>query len=459
MSGWRRLIGNFATRAALALLALCLCPASAAAEQRVALVIGNASYRDLPLDNPLNDAADIAALFEQAGFRVILRRDADSRAMRQAVREFATELRRADVGLFYYAGHGVQLAGANYLLPVGADIRSEADAEDLSLDVNYVLRTMEESQARVRIVILDACRNNPYPRSFRSAARGLAPVTATGGSLVAFATAPGELAADGTGRNGMYTKHLLASLREADTEILKVFQRTRAGVVRETAGRQTPWESTSLLGEFHFRARGGAVPPEAPAAVPAVAADAGANERKFWDSVKDTRNGAELKAYLDQFPNGTFAGLARARLRALEPAPADRTAPTAAPSAATPATTAGSLSYGGVTSQVQRQKTTQFELLQMFGGPNISTTDGEGNEVWVYERAVTETERQARSEGWQAAANLGLFFSSVQLGGGGTTGRSSSSGSTSTSYRSLTVIVKFNADKTVKEYSVRASQF
>ncbi len=140
----------------------------------------------------------------------------------------------------------------------------------------------------------------------------------------------------------------------------------------------------------------------------------------------------------------------------LEPAPVERAAPAAA---AVPTTAPGGLSYGGVTSQVQKNKTTQFELLQLFGGPNISTTDGEGNEVWVYERAVTETERQSRSEGWQAAANLGLFFSSVQLGGGGTTGRSSSSGSTSTAYRSLTVIVKFSADKTVKEYSVRASQF
>ncbi len=446
----RRLIQGGARCAALAVLTLCLAPA-ALAEQRVALVIGNASYRELPLDNPLNDAADMAAALEEVGFRVILRRDADSRTMRQAVREFATELRRADVGLFYYAGHGVQLSGANYLLPVGADIRSEADAEDLSLDVNYVLRTMEESQARVRLVVLDACRNNPYPRSFRSAARGLAPVSATSGSLVAFATAPGALAADGSGRNGIYTKHLLASLRDSDSEVLKVFQRTRAGVVRETAGRQTPWESTSLLGEFHFRLRGA---PVAATAAPALA-DAAANDRAYWDSVKDSKHPAELKAYLDQFPNGTFAGLARARLRALEPtAAAERTA-TAPAAAAAP----GGLSYGGVTSQVQKNRTTQFDLVQMFGGPNISTTDSEGNEVWVYERAVTETERQSRSEGWQAAANLGLFFSAVQIGGSGTTGRSSSSGSTSTSFRSLTVIVKFNPDKTVKEYSVRASQF
>ncbi|TMH27552.1 MAG: hypothetical protein E6H58_19430, partial [Betaproteobacteria bacterium] len=179
------------------LLGVLLWPAWAAAEQRVALVIGNGAYKELPLTNPYNDATDMADVLREAGFRVILKRDADTRELRNAVREFATELRRADVGLFYFAGHGVQLTGTNYLLPVGADIRSAADAEDLSLDVNYVLRTMEESQTQVRIVILDACRNNPYSRSFRSLGRGLAPITAATGSLVAFATAPGSLAADG----------------------------------------------------------------------------------------------------------------------------------------------------------------------------------------------------------------------------------------------------------------------
>ncbi len=432
MNMLRWLIERCALRAVLALLVACLAPSAVRAEQRVALVIGNASYQDLPLDNPANDAADMAAMLEQAGFRVIARRNADSRALRQAVREFSTELRRADVGLFYYAGHGVQLSGTNYLLPVGADIRSEADAEDLSLSVDYVLRSMEESQARVRIVILDACRNNPYPRSFRSAARGLAPVIAASGSLVAFATAPGALAADGQGRNGIYTKHLLASLLEPDTEILRVFQRTRAAVVRETGGRQTPWESTSLLGEFHFR------PSDAGrthAATQASASPQAVPARQPPSAAAPSAEGQELSN-----------ALTRAR------------EPEAAAAASAPALRSG-LSYGNVTSQVQKNRTSQLDLLQMFGGPNISTTDGEGNEVWVYERAVTETERQSRSEGWQAAANLGLFFSSVQLGGGGSTGRTSSSGTTSTSYRSLTVIVKFNPDKTVKEYAVRASQF
>ena len=249
-------------RAAFFLLALCLsCAAVAqrtlnvaqAQEQRVALVIGNSAYQDAPLANPVNDATDMAKALENAGFKVILRRNAGMREMRQAIRQFATELRRADAGLFYFAGHGVQVRGNNYLVPVAAELQSEADVEDLAIDANYVLRTMEESQVKVSIVVLDACRNNPFARSFRSASRGLAQMNAATGSLIAFATAPGAVAADGSGRNGVYTKHLLNSLRQRDTDILKVFQRTRAGVVKETAGRQTPWESTSLIGDFYFR--------------------------------------------------------------------------------------------------------------------------------------------------------------------------------------------------------------
>jgi hypothetical protein len=226
---------------------------AADSEQRVALVIGNSAYKEGPLSNPVNDATDIAKALGEVGFKVILKRNANTREMRQAIREFGSELKRAQVGLFYFAGHGVQVKGANYLMPVGADIQNEADAEDLAVDANYALRTMEDAQVRVSIVILDACRNNPFVRSFRSTARGLATMNAATGSIVAFSTAPGSVAADGAGRNGIYTKHLLASMREGDPDILKVFQRTRAAVVKETGGRQTPWESTSLVGDFYFR--------------------------------------------------------------------------------------------------------------------------------------------------------------------------------------------------------------
>ncbi|HUQ26894.1 MAG TPA: caspase family protein [Burkholderiales bacterium] len=244
-------------------------------ETRVALVIGNGAYKDSPLANPVNDATDIARVLQSVGFKVILKRNASAREMRQAIREFGGELRRAEVGLFYFAGHGVQLKGNNYLVPVGADIESEADAEDLAIDATYALRTMEESQVKVSIVILDACRNNPFARSFRSSSRGLAQMTAATGSVIAFSTAPGSVAADGSGRNGVYTKHLLANLNQGDSDLLRVFQRTRAGVVKETGGKQTPWESTSLIGDFYFKLHADAsqaAPVPSPAPAPAAAA-------------------------------------------------------------------------------------------------------------------------------------------------------------------------------------------
>jgi uncharacterized caspase-like protein len=289
--------------------------AAPANEQRVALVIGNSAYKDSPLANPVNDAADIAKALQDAGFKVILKRNANSRDMRQAIREFGGELRRAQVGLFYFAGHGVQVKGANYLVPVGADIQGEADVEDLAIDAYYALRTMEEAQVKVSIVILDACRNNPFARSFRSASRGLMQMTAATGSLIAFATAPGAVAADGSGRNGIYTKHLLASLSQADTDILKVFQRTRAAVVKETGGKQTPWESTSLVGDFYFRAPAGGT--QVATVAPSAPADPAAADRAFWESLKNSKDPEEFKAYLEQFPGGRFVGLARARLKSL----------------------------------------------------------------------------------------------------------------------------------------------
>lgn len=226
---------------------------AAAAEKRVALVIGNSTYASAPLKNPANDAEDIAATLKGSGFEVIALKNSNQVAMKRAVREFGQKARAAEAALFYFAGHGMQVKGVNYLVPVAADIQSEADAEDQTVSLDYVLRTMEDSGARFNVAILDACRNNPFARSFRSASRGLAQVQAATGTLIAYATAPGGVAADGEGRNGIYTKHLIESIRETDGDILRVFQRVRTGVFKETEGKQTPWESISLVGDFYFR--------------------------------------------------------------------------------------------------------------------------------------------------------------------------------------------------------------
>lgn len=242
---------------------------TAAPDQRVALVIGNAGYQHDPLRNPVNDATDLAQALRGLGFKVILRTDADRRQMRRSLRAFRRELSRGGVGLFYYAGHGVQYRGRNYLLPIGADIEYEADIEDEGLDAQFVLSHMEEAGTRVNIVVLDACRNNPFARSFRSAARGLVVMeSAAKGSFIAYATAPGSVASDGDGRNGLYTKHLLTSLKHPDSDIERVFKRVRFGVAEETKNAQIPWDSSSLLGDFRFRleAPQSAVPAAAPGA-------------------------------------------------------------------------------------------------------------------------------------------------------------------------------------------------
>ena len=327
----------------------------AASEQRVALVIGNASYKDAPLRNPVNDANDMAAELKQMGFTVMLRINAGPREMRAAIREFSQSLRKGGVGLFYFAGHGVQSKGKNFLIPVNADIREEFELEDEAVDANRVLAGMEEAGNRVNIVILDACRNNPFARSWRSAASGLAQMSAPAGSFVAFATAPGSVAADGTGRNGLFTENLLRSLREPDTDIDRVFTRVTAGVARTTANKQVPWKSSSLTGEFRFRggdlSAGTAPVADAPALQ--QAGDPSTNDRALWDSVKESKSQDELKAYLDQFPNGLFAGLARARLRALDQSQVASAAPSSSASRA-PASTVNAALISEVVSQVDK---------------------------------------------------------------------------------------------------------
>ena len=254
--------------------------ARAQAEPRLALVIGNSAYQSDPLRNPVNDAADMARALQGLGFRVTLARDATQRQMVERINEFGRDLKKSGgIGLFYFAGHGVQSKGRNYLVPVNAKVNHEEELEFEAVDANRLLAVMDAAENRVNIVVLDACRNNPFARSFRSASRGLAQMDAAKGSYLAFATAPGSVAADGSGSNGVYTEALLKSLREPDTDIHKVFTRVTAEVARSTGGRQVPWTASSLTGDFAFTATAPAAAPApaavvatAPAALPAAAA-------------------------------------------------------------------------------------------------------------------------------------------------------------------------------------------
>jgi hypothetical protein len=237
-------------------------PAAPAKPTRLALVIGNSAYKDAPLPNPVNDAADMAKLLEKAGFQVVMRQNAGLRDMHLALREFGDKLGRDSLGLFYFAGHGMQVRGRNYLIPVDADIGREDEVAFNAFDVQAALEKMDSARNHTNLIILDACRNNPFSGKFKTANAGLAQIDAPPGSVIAFATAPGATAADGFGRNGLYTKHLLAQLGREGVRIEEAFKQVRAAVRKESGGLQTPWESTSLEGELYLAG----APKPAPAA-------------------------------------------------------------------------------------------------------------------------------------------------------------------------------------------------
>ena len=320
-------------RRILLLSLILLAPATAAAqrtlsisgEQRVALVIGNAAYKEARLINPVNDARAMADALERLGFVVIKRENVKSREIGSALREFRSRLTPGAVALFFYAGHGLQVRGVNYLPAVDAEIEAEEDVANQSLDMTKVLELLDEAKTRISLVFLDACRNNPFSRRFRSASRGLAKVDAASGTLISFATRPGSVAADGEGKNGLYTEHLLNHMATAGLPIEQMLKRVGADVKLASKGRQEPWSEGLLEGDFYFR-------PAAPAAVAAPSAmDPAVLELALWDSVKNSRNAEELAAYLEQYPKGQFAGVARARLKGL-----GVTAPVAAPAAPAP---------------------------------------------------------------------------------------------------------------------------
>lgn len=222
-------------------------------EKRIALVIGNQAYNVRPLLNPRNDADDVSRALKNSGFEVIDVRDATLSQMRNAVRQFGDMLLTRDVGLVYYAGHGIEVKGRNYFIPVNADIKRSDEIADQSLDVNLILEKMETAKKGVNILIVDACRDDPFGRSFRSSSKGLANMDAPQGTIIAFATSPGKVAADGTGRNSPYTKNLVRAMQIPNLPIEQVFKQVRRAVQTETKNQQTPWENTSLSGDFYFR--------------------------------------------------------------------------------------------------------------------------------------------------------------------------------------------------------------
>jgi hypothetical protein len=288
-------------------------------EKRVALVIGNSAYPGLAaLKNPVNDASDIAAKLRSLGFDVTLKTNVNLKQMLRAMTEFGGKLSDGSVALFFYAGHGMQVRGKNYLIPVDAEILSEAAVSSEAADADQLLDKL--APARVSMVILDACRNNPFERKFRSGGGGgLAQMNAPAGTLVAYATAPGKTASDGTGRNGLYTHELLSAMGEPNRKVEDVFKRVRTNVLKKSRETQIPWESSSLTGDFYFMPGAALTPsPAAPETPPPPATAVDEAERMLWQAVERSNNPADYEIYLKQYSRGHYVQLAMARLDQLK---------------------------------------------------------------------------------------------------------------------------------------------
>lgn len=335
--GWQRAAIRLATLAA-AIMAL-LGPVEAA--DRVALVIGNSAYSSAPaLKNPRNDAEAVSRALERLGFKVIEGLDVDQTGLKQAVRSFTREIDSASVALFYYAGHGLQVNGRNYIIPTDATLQREADLDFETMDLNFVLRQLERKD-RTNIVFLDACRNNPLSTKLAAGmgqrsvfvGRGLARVETGVGTFIGYSTQPDAVALDGNGANSPFTEALLKYIEQPGLDIELLMRRVREDVIEATDGKQIPWSNSSLVGDRVVLKA--AVKVEETQAQPPAQSEtqttvpnqtgftqSGANERDveilLWNAVKDSGNVSFLRSYLATYPDGSFAALARAMIKDLE---------------------------------------------------------------------------------------------------------------------------------------------
>lgn len=295
-------------------------PALATTAKRIALVIGNSAYRYTPrLENPRNDAADIGAALSRLGFRVIEGYDLDKAAFEAKIRDFAAALQGAEVGVFFYAGHGLLVSGHNYLVPIDAQLTtvSAVDFEMVRLDL--VHRTMER-EARTNILFFDACRDTPLTRNLaramgtRSAeiGLGLAAIESGIGTLISFSTQPGKVALDGRGRNSPFSGALVRQLAASSDDLSAILIAVRNDVMKETDGSQVPWEHSALTGRFYFSPPAGR-PTSAPAAHLRSSEAAAA-----WSAAKDTASIAVLEAFVARYGDTFYAELARARIDELQ---------------------------------------------------------------------------------------------------------------------------------------------
>ncbi len=308
-------------------VALLIWAVPAHAERRVALVIGNSAYAHVPqLANPKNDAADMAKKLQELGFEVVVGEDLDLSSMRKTAREFTRKIEGADMALFFYGGHGLQVNGSNYMAPVDAQLMSYNDLDYEAFPMDMILTAMERN-TKVDLVFLDACRDNPLAENLarsmgtRSGAvgRGLAKLGSGVGSLIAFATQPGNVALDGDGRNSPFTTALLKHLGTPGQSVTEDLVLVRREVLDATEGKQVPWDNSSLTGPVILKEK----PKEEPKVEPAPEVKApqqadNAVELAYWDSIKDSDDRSFFEAYLQQYPQGAFANLAKLKIASIE---------------------------------------------------------------------------------------------------------------------------------------------
>jgi hypothetical protein len=323
--------------AALSVAGLLVSADAAFADKRVAFVVGNGAYKNVaPLPNPAVDARSMAKLLRNVGFDVVEGANLTRDKMTEKLLEFGKKAEGADVALFFYAGHGIAVNGTNYLLPVDADLKSEMDVK-LGAAINVDV-TLEQTMAdaKVKLVLLDACRDNPFAARIRSAkatrsisvASGLAEMKSGEGTLIAFATGPGQTALDGeAGTNSPFTRALLANIASPGVEIQQAMTKVRAQVNEETNKNQLPWGHTNLIGTVYLNPVAGAAnaPVEASNTPAAATGPVSEVELEFWRSIKDSNKPEELNAYLTSYPNGTFKSLALARIASLQDGPSTAT--------------------------------------------------------------------------------------------------------------------------------------
>jgi Caspase domain/Putative peptidoglycan binding domain len=323
--------------AAISVAAFVFSGSAAFADKRVAFVVGNGAYRNVPqLPNPAVDAQTMAGVLRNVGFDVVEGTNLTRDKMTEKLLEFGKRAEGADIAVFYYAGHGIAVNGTNYLLPVDADLKSEMDVK-LGAAINVDL-TLDQTlaDAKVKLVFLDACRDNPFAAKLRSAkatrsisvASGLADMKSGEGTLIAFATGPGQTALDGaTGTNSPFTRALVAHITQPGVEIQQAMTEVRAQVNDETNKSQLPWGHTNLTGSVYLNPAAAPADKAAQTSVePSVAAAPASDvEIEFWRSVKDSNKPEELNAYLTSYPAGQFKSLALARIAALQDGPSTAT--------------------------------------------------------------------------------------------------------------------------------------